>query len=99
MMDSILIEDTINSIKYTRPSRTILEQIDKDFTYILNAVTKKIQGLRRNILYSNQKVRAYILLRYQKNRLKQASNPQIQATSMQYVEQYLENIEVHLSID
>jgi len=70
MIDSIPIKDTITSIKHTRPSRTTLEQIDEDFTYILNAVTKKIQGPRRNVLYSNQKVRAYTLLRYWKNRLK-----------------------------
>ena len=43
MMDSIPIEVIIDSIKNTRLSRTILEQIDKDFTYILNTITKKIE--------------------------------------------------------
>ena len=52
MMDSIPIEATIDSIKNTRLSQTILEQIDKDFTYILNTIIKKIEVPRRTVLYS-----------------------------------------------
>ena len=52
MMECILIEAMIDSIKNTRPLRTILEQIDKDFTYILNTITKKIEVPQKTVLYS-----------------------------------------------
>ena len=51
MMDSIPIEVTIDSNKNTRLSRTILEQINKDFTYILNTIIKKIEVPQRTVLY------------------------------------------------
>ena len=51
MMDSIPIKATIDSIKNIRLSQTILEQIDKDFTYILNTITKKIKVPCRIVLY------------------------------------------------
>ena len=46
MLDRIPIEITIEEIEQTIPTREYLEQLDKDFTYILQTISKKIEGLR-----------------------------------------------------
>jgi len=52
ILDNISLEVIIDSIEHTKLSRTILEQINSDFTYILNIVTKKIKGLQRVVPFS-----------------------------------------------
>jgi len=90
MLDEILIKAIIDSLHNTRPSCTILEQIDKDFTYIFNSIIKKIESLRQIVPYSKQKIRAFTILQYWKARLKQANGNQNATESMQYREQYLD---------
>ena len=62
MLDRIPIESTINEIEQTIPIREYLEQLDKDFTYILLSIIKKIKGLRQGVPFSKQKVQKYTVL-------------------------------------
>jgi len=38
-----------------RPAYNDIERIDKAITTILNSATKKVEGMKRNILYSQEK--------------------------------------------
>ena len=51
------IEVEFDKIRYGSISKQQMEMVDKDITYALNKVCKKIEGSRRGILYSKEKVR------------------------------------------
>ena len=55
LFDSISIENTIYEMMHSKLSREVMEQVDKDFTYILQMIIKKIEGSRRGVTHSKQK--------------------------------------------
>ena len=64
ILDRIPIETIIEEIEQTISIREYLEQLDKDLIYILQIISKKIEGLRRAVPFSKEKVRKYIILQY-----------------------------------
>ena len=56
------IEAELDKIRYGSTSKQQMEIVDKDITYTLNKVHKKIEGPRRGIPYSKKKVRRNTVL-------------------------------------
>ena len=61
-LDSMDIEGNLVKLIEGSSSKQQLEIIDKDITYTLNKVCKKIEGPRRGIPYSKEKVRRNAVL-------------------------------------
>ena len=55
--DIILLEEVVFSLLLKQPIKSELENINQDFTFILNKVNKKIKRQRRCILYSKEKAK------------------------------------------
>ena len=51
------IENTIGELVNYSPSREDLEQTDRNITFLLNKIRKKIEGPRKRIPFSEEKVR------------------------------------------
>ena len=62
MLDSIDIEGNLAKLIKGSLSKQQLEMIDKDITYTLNKVRKKIEGPQRGIPYSKEKVQRNAIL-------------------------------------
>ena len=60
-----------------------LESLNKDITYLMNKVHKKIEGPRRGILYSKEKVKRYAILQYQRAKLKQLQGKYVDKNKME----------------
>jgi len=56
------IKDELFEAIQTIPSKAILKRIDKDITYMLNVVRKKIEGPVRTIPYSKAKAQRRVVL-------------------------------------
>ena len=56
MLDSMDIEENLAKLIKGSSSKQQLEMINRDITYALNKVHKKIEGLQRGIPYSKEKV-------------------------------------------
>ena len=61
-LDTMNIKNNLERIYQGYATKQELELIDRDITYILNKVYKKIEGLRRRITYSKEKVKRYAVL-------------------------------------
>ena len=57
LLDIILLEEVVFSLLLKQPIKSELENINQDFTFILNKANKKIEGQRRCILYSKEKAK------------------------------------------
>ena len=64
--------------------------IDRDITYMLNKVHKKIEEPRRGIPYSKEKVKRYAVLQFWKLKLKQLKGKQVSQNKMELRLQYIE---------
>jgi len=63
-LDTINLEDKINTAINTNLSRNIIKTINNNITYALNAVRKQIEGLVRVIPYSKVKIKRRKALLY-----------------------------------
>ena len=55
LLDTIPIEDAIFKLNHNRVIKEALQIIDRDITYLMNKVRQRIEGQKRNILFSGKK--------------------------------------------
>ena len=76
-----------------------LEIIDRDITYLLNKVCKKIEELRRGIPCSKEKVKRYAVLQIWKSKLKQLQGKYVSQNKIELRLQYIEIDTKQVSIE
>ena len=73
--------------------------IDKDITYTLNKVCKKIEGPQRGIPYSKEKVRRNAVLQYQKAMLCKMRGEMVNQNKLDFRVQFIDQDVTNLSIE
>ena len=86
-------------MNYYNLSREAMKQVNKDFTFILQIITKKIEGPKRNVPDSKQKTKAYSVTKYQKAWLKYKNGNRNSYYAMKNREQYLDSIKINMIKD
>jgi len=67
-----------------------LEKVDKNITYLLNKIRKKIEGPSRRIPYSQEKVKRNAIIQYWRVRIREVQGKIIDKRIMLNREQYIE---------
>ena len=64
------IENDLERMCQGHATKQELELLDRDITYLISKVHKKIEGIKRGILYSKEKVKRHAILQYLRAKLK-----------------------------
>ena len=73
--------------------------IDRDITYALNKVFKKIEGPQREIPYSKEKVRRNAVLQYWKAMLRRMRGEMVNQNKLDFRVQFIDQNMTNLSIE
>jgi len=76
-METMYFEDTFQTRCNKYATKSQLEQLDRDFTFILQKAIRKVAGKRRTILFSTEKVKRLAAVRYWKGLLDQRQGRKI----------------------
>ena len=80
-------------------SKQQLKMIDKDITYTLNKVHKKIEGPQRGIPYLKEKVRRNTVLQYWKAMLRKIRGEMVNQNKLDFRVQFIDQDVINLSIE
>ena len=70
VLDSMNIERELDNIRNGSVSKQQMEILDRDITYALNKVRKRIKGVKQSIPYLKEKVRRNTVVQFWKMKLK-----------------------------
>ena len=82
-LDQINIEDELFKVIGSKLSREIIERINKNMTYVLQTVRKKIKGPGRNVPFSKIKAKRRATYLYQKATEKQIKGKWVNEIAME----------------
>ena len=98
-LDIMNIEKDLDRIYQEYATKQDLEALNKDITYMMNKVCKKIKGQRRGIPYSKEKVKRYVILQYQRVKLRQMQGKHVDKNKIEIRLKYIEIDTIQISID
>ena len=93
------IEGNLAKLIEGSSSKQQLEMIDKDITYALNKVCKKIEGPRRGIPYLKEKVWRNAVLQYQKAMLQRIRGEMVNQNKLDFRVQFIDQNVINLLIE